>query len=103
MSDEHPSKCSRIQSEEIDYDLGSHKQICEFSINKHDEIRRVYLKEGLYQPKYIDCPYNDDNHRRRKSALHVKNPGYAAVYIYKKDYIDNRYPSRICSTLKVRI
>ena len=82
MSDEHPSKCSRIQSEEIDYDLGSRKQICEFSINKHDEIRQAYLKEGPYQPKYIDCPYNDDNHRRRKSALHVKNPGYAAVYIY---------------------
>ena len=46
MSDEHPSKCSGIQSEEIDYDLGSRKQICEFSINKQDEIRRAYLKEG---------------------------------------------------------
>ena len=36
MPDEHPdpSKCLRIQSEEIDRDLGSHKQICEFSINK---------------------------------------------------------------------
>ena len=39
--DEHldPSKCSRIQSEEIDHDPGSHKQICEFPINKQDEIR----------------------------------------------------------------
>ena len=38
--DEHldPSKCSRIQSEEIDRDPGSHKQICEFPINKQDEI-----------------------------------------------------------------
>ena len=38
--DEHldPSKCSRIQSEKIDRDLGSHKQICEFPINKQDEI-----------------------------------------------------------------
>ena len=38
--DEHldPSKCSRIQSEEIDRDSGSHKQICEFPINKQDEI-----------------------------------------------------------------
>ena len=68
MPDEHPSKCSRIQSKEIDHDLGSRKQICEFPINKQDEIRRVYLKEGPYQPKYIDCPYNDDNHRRRRSA-----------------------------------
>ena len=40
MLDEHPdpSKCSRIQSEEIDRDLGSPKQICEFPINKQDEI-----------------------------------------------------------------
>ena len=68
MPDEHPSKCSRIQSKEIDYDLGLRKQICEFSINKQDEIRRVYLKKYLYQPKYIDYPYNGDNHRRKKSA-----------------------------------
>ena len=38
MHDEHPSKCSKIQSEEIDHDLGSRKQICEFFINKQDEI-----------------------------------------------------------------
>ena len=29
---------------------------------------KAYLKEAPYQPKNIDCPYNDDNHRRRKSA-----------------------------------
>ena len=34
MPDEHSSRCSRIQSEEINRDLGSRKQICEFSINK---------------------------------------------------------------------
>ena len=39
MSDELPSKCSRIQSEEIDRDPGSRKQICEFPINKQDETR----------------------------------------------------------------
>ena len=40
MPDEHPdpSKCSRIQFKEINRDLGSHKQICEFPINKQDEI-----------------------------------------------------------------
>ena len=50
MPDKHPdpSKCSRIQSEEIDRDLGSRKQICEFPINKQDEIQRVYPKEGPY-------------------------------------------------------
>ena len=36
---------------EIDRDPGSRKQICEFPINKQDEIRRAYLIEGPYQPK----------------------------------------------------
>ena len=63
MLDEHPSKCSRIQFEEIDHDPGSRKQICEFSINKQDEIRRAYLIEGSYQPANIVYPYNDDTHR----------------------------------------
>ena len=44
MHNEHPSKCSRIQSEEIDRDLGSRKQIYEFLINKQDEIQQAYLK-----------------------------------------------------------
>ena len=39
MPDEHPSKYSRIQSKEIDHDPGSCKQICEFPVNKQDEIR----------------------------------------------------------------
>ena len=34
MPDKHPSKCSRIQSEEIDCNPGSRKQIYEFPINK---------------------------------------------------------------------
>ena len=77
MPTEHPSKCSRIQFEDINRDLGSRKQICEFPINRQDEIRRAYLKEGPYQPKNIDYPYNDDNRRHRKSAPYVKNLGYA--------------------------
>ena len=66
MPDEHPdpSKCSRIQFEKIDCDPRSCKQICEFPINKQDKIRRAYLKEGPYQPKNIDYPYNDGTHRR---------------------------------------
>ena len=64
IPDEHPSKCLRIQSEEIDRDLGSRKQICEFPINKQNKIRRVYLKEDPYQPKNIDYPYSNDTHRR---------------------------------------
>ena len=83
MPDEHPSKSSRIQSEEIDRDSGSCKQICEFPINKQDEIWRAYLKEGPYQSKNIDYPYNDDTHRHRfqpsNQPPHVQIPGYAPV------------------------
>ena len=35
-------------------------------------IRRAYFKEGPYQTKNIDCPYNNDNRRRRKSASPCK-------------------------------
>ena len=45
MLDEHPSKCPKLQFQEINRDSGSRKQICEFSINKQDEIQRVYLKK----------------------------------------------------------
>ena len=50
---------------ERDRDPGTCKQICEFPINKQDEIRRAYLIEGLYQPKNIVYPYNDETYRRR--------------------------------------
>ena len=45
MPNEHPSKCSKIQSEEIDRDPGSRKQICEFPINKQDESDEFISKE----------------------------------------------------------
>ena len=65
MPDEHPSKCPKLQFEEIDRDPGSRKQICEFPINKQDKIRRAYLIEGPYQSRNIDYSYNDDTHRRQ--------------------------------------
>jgi len=65
MLDKYPSKCLRIQSEEIDRDLESRKQICEFPINKQDKIRRVNFKKGPYQPKNINYPYSNDTHRHR--------------------------------------
>ena len=34
MPDEHPSKCPKLQFEEIDRDPRSRKQICKFPINK---------------------------------------------------------------------
>ena len=38
MPNERPFKCSRIESKGIDHDLGSRKQIYEFSVNEQDEI-----------------------------------------------------------------
>ena len=35
MPDEHPSKCPKLQFEEINHDPGSRKQICEFPVNKY--------------------------------------------------------------------
>ena len=55
MPDEHLSKCSRIQSKEINRDSGSHKQICEFPINKQDEIRRAYLKIVVRHDFDVKC------------------------------------------------
>ena len=81
MPDEYSSKYLRIQSEEIDRDLGSRKQICEFPINKQDEIRRVYFKKCPYQLKNINYPYSNDTHRHRFQPSnwppHVQIPGYA--------------------------
>ena len=82
MPDEYSSKCLRIQSEEIDRDLGSRKQICEFPINKQDEIQRAYLKEGPYQPKNIDYPYNDDTHRHRFQPYGSNRPPYVKIPDY---------------------
>ena len=38
MPDEHPAKCPKLQFEEIDRDPRSREQICEFPIDKQDEI-----------------------------------------------------------------
>ena len=47
MPDERPSKCSRIQFEEIDRDSGSRKQIYEFPINKQDESDELISKRSI--------------------------------------------------------
>ena len=60
MLDEHPSKCPKLQFEEIDYDPRSRKQICEFPIDKQDEIRRDYIEKGPYQPEDINFFYNSE-------------------------------------------
>ena len=48
MSDEHPSKCSRIQSKGIDRDPGSCKQIYEFLVNEQEEIFDVLISKLVH-------------------------------------------------------
>ena len=48
MSDEHPSKCSRIQSKRINRDPGSCKQIYEFLVNEQDEIFDVLISKLVH-------------------------------------------------------
>ena len=47
MPDEHPSKCPKLQFEEIDRDPGSRKQICEFPINKQDETTSLSQRRSI--------------------------------------------------------
>ncbi|XP_057791491.1 uncharacterized protein LOC131008576 [Salvia miltiorrhiza] len=40
----------------IERDPGKRKQLCEYSVNARDDIRRAYLKAGPYQPKMEAYP-----------------------------------------------
>ena len=40
----------RVDIDSLDYDPGTHKQIWEYHVNQHDEIRQAYIKKGLHQP-----------------------------------------------------
>ena len=40
----------RIDLNSLDYDPGTRKQILEYHVNQHDEIRRAYIIKGLHQP-----------------------------------------------------
>jgi hypothetical protein len=69
--DERPSKCPRIQLEEIDVtslepDPGLRPQIWEFPINLQDEIRRAYIKAGPCQPKLSEFPFSGEGKNRRR-------------------------------------
>ena len=70
MIEERPSKCPRIQLEEIDAtslepDPGLRSQIWEFPINLQDEIRHAYIKAGPCQPKLSEFSFSDEGKNRR--------------------------------------
>ena len=43
----------RVDIDSLDYDPGTRKQIWEYHVNQHDEIRRAYIKKGPHQPPEI--------------------------------------------------
>jgi len=70
VTDEWPSKYTRIHPKEIDAtslerDLGKHPKIREFPINLQDEMPRAYLRADPCQPILKEYPpLGPDNHRR---------------------------------------
>ena len=36
----------KVDLDSLDYDPGTRKQIWEYHVNQHDEIRRAYIKKG---------------------------------------------------------
>lgn len=91
--DERPSKCRRIQPEEmnvvdIERDPGLRPMMWEFPFNQRDEIRRAYLKVGPYQPRNIEFPFSGEgNNRRRFQASWFDAHSYWLEYSPKNDAI----------------
>ena len=71
----HPSKAPTIESKNIDIsslerDPGLHQQISKYPVNQQDEIRRAYIKVGLYL--LLEYRLSNDKHPRRFQASWFK-------------------------------
>jgi hypothetical protein len=69
MTDESPSKCPRIQLEEMDAttlqrDPRLRPQIWKFPINLQDAMRRAYIKADPCQPKLWEYPSSEKGNNR---------------------------------------
>lgn len=69
VTDERPSKCPRIQPEEMNAtflqrDPGLRPQIWEFPVNLQDDIRRAYIRAKPCQPKLSKYPYSGMSNNR---------------------------------------
>jgi hypothetical protein len=80
LSDEQRSlKIQRTESREVDgisRDPANRLQICKEPVNKRDEIRRLYIKTGPYQPCLHEYPPTQDGKqcRRFQKAWFKKYP-----------------------------
>ncbi|XP_059458275.1 uncharacterized protein LOC132187857 [Corylus avellana] len=75
VTNERPSKCPRIQPEEmnatfLERDPGLRPQIWKFPVNLQDDIRRAYIRAKPCQPKLSEYPYSrmGNNHRRFQAS-----------------------------------
>uniref|UniRef100_A0A7N2MB19 TTF-type domain-containing protein n=1 Tax=Quercus lobata TaxID=97700 RepID=A0A7N2MB19_QUELO len=62
----------RIDLDSLDYDPGTRKQIWEYHVNQHDEIRRAYIKKGPHQPP-LETFKKSGKHNRSFQASWYRN------------------------------
>ncbi|XP_059429354.1 uncharacterized protein LOC132163185 [Corylus avellana] len=93
VTNERPSKCPRIQPEEmnatfLERDPGLRPQIWEFPVNLQDDIRRAYIRAKPCQPKLSEYPYSGmGNNRRRFQASWFETYSTWLEYSKSKDAI----------------
>ncbi|XP_059436118.1 uncharacterized protein LOC132169045 [Corylus avellana] len=93
VTNERPSKCPRIQPEEmnatfLERDLGLRPQIWEFPVNLQDDIRRAYIRAKPCQPKLSEYSYSGmGNNRRRFQASWFDTYSTWSEYSKSKDAI----------------
>jgi hypothetical protein len=66
MEREEISEQVRIGSTPFDSDPGKRQQIWELPLDKQEEARRFYIREGPYQPYMPEYPFNGTSKNRRR-------------------------------------
>ena len=83
VDDTRPAKTQRIEINEVDIsslerDPGLCSRIWDYQVNLRDEIRRVYIKAGPFQP-------NLSNYPKSGSGTHLRSFQYRLEYSPSKD------------------
>ncbi|XP_075669701.1 uncharacterized protein LOC142639396 [Castanea sativa] len=68
----------RVDLDSLDYDPGTRKQIWEYHVNQHDEIRRAYITKGPHQPPLK---------KNKKSGMHNRS-FQASWFEYNKSWLE---------------
>ena len=57
---------NEIESTSIERDLGKRRPISAYDVNRRDDIRRMYISLGPYQPKLVENPRTKDGKQNRR-------------------------------------